>query len=51
MLYHFFYWLKSGNPYYAYASPWFRAIMAVLFAFFIVWAAGPRVIRSEPLFD
>jgi phospho-N-acetylmuramoyl-pentapeptide-transferase len=43
MLYHFFYWLSAGAPY-AYKAPWFRATLAVLVAFFIVWALGPRVI-------
>jgi phospho-N-acetylmuramoyl-pentapeptide-transferase len=46
MLYHFFYWLTDGNLNYAYGSPWFRAVMAVLVAFFVVWAAGPPVIRK-----
>lgn len=45
MLYHFFYWLTDGNTGYAYASPWFRAIMAVILGFTVVWALGPRVIR------
>jgi phospho-N-acetylmuramoyl-pentapeptide-transferase len=45
MLYHFFYWLTEGNTNYAYGSPWFRAIMAVLTGFCIVWALGPFVIR------
>lgn len=46
MLYHFFYWLKSGNLNYAYGSPWFRAIVAIMIAFGIVWALGPYVIRT-----
>ena len=46
MLYHFFYWLTEGNVRYAYGSPWFRATMAVVLAFFIVWALGPLVIRK-----
>lgn len=46
MLYYFFYWLTGGNVRYAYGSPWFRAIVAVLLAFLIVWALGPRVIRT-----
>jgi phospho-N-acetylmuramoyl-pentapeptide-transferase len=44
MLYHFFYWLTGGTQY-AYYSPLFRATMAVLLGFVIVWAFGPRVIR------
>ncbi len=45
MLYHLFYWLTHGNTGYAYASPLFRGALAVILAFGIVWAAGPRVIR------
>jgi phospho-N-acetylmuramoyl-pentapeptide-transferase len=45
MLYHLFYWLCNGAPY-AYKPPWFRATVAVLTAFVIVWALGPRVIRT-----
>jgi phospho-N-acetylmuramoyl-pentapeptide-transferase len=44
MLYHFFHWLTGGEQY-AYHSPLFRATMAVLLGFLIVWLAGPRVIR------
>jgi len=44
MLYHFFYWLTEGRQY-AYYSPLFRATMAVMLGFVIVWAFGPRVIR------
>jgi phospho-N-acetylmuramoyl-pentapeptide-transferase len=43
MLYLFFRWLTEGRPY-AYVSPLFRATVAILLAFFIVWALGPRVI-------
>ncbi len=58
MLYHLFYWLLHGKQY-AYYSPLFRATMAVLLAFVVVWAAGPRVIRrliragigDQPEFD
>ncbi len=46
MLYHFFHWLTDGNVHYAYGSPWFRATMSIMLAFFIVWALGPRVIRK-----
>ncbi len=46
MLYHFFYWLTEGNTNYAYGSAWFRAIVAVLLAFAIVWACGPYTIRK-----
>ena len=45
MLYHFFYWLTAGEQY-AYHSPLFRATMAVVLGFVIVWALGPRVIRT-----
>jgi len=45
MLYHFFYWLLEGKQY-AYYSPLFRATMAVLLGFVIVWTAGPYVIRT-----
>ena len=43
MLYHLFYWLLAGKQY-AYYSPLFRATMAVILAFVLVWAFGPRVI-------
>lgn len=46
MLYHFFYWLTGGNINYAYGSARFRAVVAVIMAFLIVWALGPRVIRK-----
>ncbi len=45
MLYHFFYWLTDGEQY-AYFSPLFRATMAIILGFVIVWASGPRVIRT-----
>jgi phospho-N-acetylmuramoyl-pentapeptide-transferase len=45
MLYHFFHWLTGGQQY-AYYSPLFRATMAVLLGFLIVWVLGPRVIRT-----
>lgn len=45
MLYHLFYWLTSGAAY-AYKPAWFRATLAVVVAFLIVWALGPRVIRT-----
>ena len=45
MLYHFFYWLTDGREY-AYHSPLFRATMAVIVGFLVVWLAGPRVIRT-----
>ena len=44
MLYHLFYWLTDGKPY-AYASPMFRATLAVLLAFLIVWVFAEPVIR------
>lgn len=58
MLYHFFYWLADGKQY-AYYSPLFRATLAVMFGFVVVWALGPRVIRvlvrmkigDQPEFD
>ena len=45
MLYHLFYWLLEGKQY-AYHSPLFRATMAVILGFVIVWAFAPRVIRT-----
>ena len=47
MLYHFFYWLTGGEQY-AYHSPMFRATMAVILGFVIVWALGPRVTDHRP---
>lgn len=44
MLYHLFYWLTDGNTYYAYGSPLFRATVAVLIGFLVVYLAAPRVI-------
>ena len=46
MLYYFFDWLYKGNVKYAYGSPWFRATLAMLAAFFVVLLLGPRVIRT-----
>ena len=47
MLYLFFDWLIEGGPgqHWAYQSPLFRATIAILLGFFIVWLFGPRVIR------
>jgi phospho-N-acetylmuramoyl-pentapeptide-transferase len=45
MLYHLFFWLTHGARY-AYKPAWFRATLAVVFAFAIVWALGPWVIRT-----
>ncbi|MCH8805586.1 MAG: phospho-N-acetylmuramoyl-pentapeptide-transferase [Planctomycetes bacterium] len=45
MLYLLFEWLTEGQ-HYAYWYPLFRAAVAVLMAFAIVWALGPRVIRT-----
>lgn len=45
MLYLLFNWLKP-DPDYAHNDPLFRAAMAVLLGFVIVWALGPRVIRT-----
>lgn len=45
MLYHLFFWLTHGAPY-AYKPAWFRATLAVVVAFVIVWALGPWVIRT-----
>ena len=58
MLYHLFYWLLEGR-HYAYYSSLFRATMAIILGFTIVWAFGPRVIRilvkmkigDQPEFD
>jgi phospho-N-acetylmuramoyl-pentapeptide-transferase len=46
MLYHLCYWWTDGNVRWAYGSPWFRATLAVLVGFLIVWALGPTVIRT-----
>ena len=46
MLYHLCDWLFKGNRNYFYGDEWWRAIAAVLVAFAIVWALGPRVIRK-----
>jgi phospho-N-acetylmuramoyl-pentapeptide-transferase len=46
MLYHFFYWLTEGNTRYAYGSPLFRAAVAILIGFGVVWFLGPPVIRA-----
>src|ERR1043166_9122980 len=43
MLYHFLNSLLPGN--YFYQNPLFRAIIAILLAFAIVWLFGPRFIR------
>ena len=45
MLYLLFHWLKPG-PDYAHNDPLFRATMAVLVGFFVVWTLGPRVIST-----
>lgn len=45
MLYSLFYWWTGGDTAYAYGSALFRALAAILLAFTIVWAFGPRVIR------
>ncbi|QOJ14986.1 MAG: phospho-N-acetylmuramoyl-pentapeptide-transferase [Planctomycetia bacterium] len=44
MLYWLFQWLLEDRPY-AYKSPLFRAALAVLVAFGVVWWMGPWVIR------
>ena len=47
MLYLLYCWAMRWTPKgYAPESPLFRATLAVLFAFFIVWALGPWVIRT-----
>jgi phospho-N-acetylmuramoyl-pentapeptide-transferase len=45
MLYLLLHWLTGGTGY-AHEDPLFRATMAILLAFLIVWALGPRVIRT-----
>ncbi len=45
MLYLFFKWLTAGQPY-AYSSPLFRATLAILLGFLVVWLLGPRTIRT-----
>ncbi len=44
MLYEFFAWLMSGQPY-GYQNAPFRGAVAILLGFTVVWAMGPRVIR------
>lgn len=44
MIYHLLEYLFPGN--YGYQNPLFRAILAMLLAFFVVWALGPRFIRA-----
>lgn len=44
MLYHLLHWWRAEGPW-AHNEPWFRAVVAVLVAFLIVWGLGPRVIR------
>ena len=44
MLYLLFHWLTEGKPY-AYSSPLFRATVAVMLGFVIVWLLAPPVIR------
>lgn len=46
MLYWFFEWLTGGGTDYAYKSALFRATIAILVGFALVWLSGPRVIRS-----
>jgi phospho-N-acetylmuramoyl-pentapeptide-transferase len=46
MLYYLCYWWTNGNVRYAYGSPLFRASLAVLCGFLLVWALGPLVIRT-----
>lgn len=50
MLYWLFYWLTDGQNY-AYRSPLFRATIAVLLGFLIVFALGPYVIRKLKQFN
>ncbi len=45
MFYHFFHWWTGGNLNWAYADPLFRATLAVVLAFVLVWAFAPRLIR------
>jgi phospho-N-acetylmuramoyl-pentapeptide-transferase len=45
MFYHLLHWWKGDAPYFYNSASW-RAILAVVVAFFIVWALGPRVIRT-----
>lgn len=59
MLYHLCYWWTNGNTNYAYGDVLFRATMAVLLGFTVVYAFAPRVIRmliklkigDQPEFD
>jgi len=45
MLYHLLHWWRAEGPW-AHNQPWFRAVVAIMVAFFIVWSLGPRVIRK-----
>ncbi len=45
MLYHLLEYVLGPHGHYGYENSLFRAIIAVLLAFFIVWLLGPRVIR------
>ncbi len=46
MLYQLCYWFTNGNLEYAYGSPLFRATLAVIMGFAIVFFAAPRVIHQ-----
>lgn len=45
MIFHLLQHYFSERGHYGYENPLFRGIVAVLFAFFLVWLLGPRVIR------
>lgn len=45
MIYHLLQHFLSPHGHYGYENPLFRAVIAVMVAFFIVWIMGPKVIR------
>jgi len=45
MLFHLLHWLRP-QPGWAHNDPLFRATLAILLAFLLVWSLGPRVIRT-----
>ncbi len=46
MLYHWLEHLNKDGLHYGYQNPLFRATVAILVAFFVVWAIGPFTIRA-----
>lgn len=46
MLYHLLEYLNVEGRFYGYQNPLFRASVAILVAFFVVWGLGPATIRA-----